>query len=104
MLFLWFSRRCGLVRPTYHDKLSCQHRDFSFTSTVSLSLCADSRGRRVDAKGNKPSTHTGTVRPASADTLDFDDDDDEDTEDVFERVRRKYNLQIDSDDDDISRL
>ena len=69
-----------------------------------LSLSADSRGRRADAKGSKPSTHTGTVRPASADTLDFDDDDDEDTEDVFERVRRKYNLQIDSDDDDISRL
>ncbi|XP_076463957.1 uncharacterized protein LOC143296081 [Babylonia areolata] len=42
------------------------------------------------------------VRPASADTLDFNEDEDDDEEDVFERVRRKYNLQIDSDEDSIA--
>ncbi|XP_070210367.1 uncharacterized protein [Littorina saxatilis] len=59
--------------------------------------------RRENAKGGKQAESSRMIRTASVDTLDFDDDDDEEQEDVFERVRRKYNLQIDSDDDDISR-
>ncbi|XP_025096060.1 Duffy receptor-like [Pomacea canaliculata] len=61
------------------------------------------------ASGSDPLATTTDIglghqqRPASADTLDFDDEDDndEDDEDLFELVRRKYNLQIDSDEDDV---
>nr|KAG5698766.1 hypothetical protein BaRGS_032185 [Batillaria attramentaria] len=54
----------------------------------------DSPGRSQAKSGPK-----GANRPPSADTLDFDDEDDDEDDDVFERLRKKYNLQIDSDDD-----
>ena len=35
------------------------------------------------------------------DSLDLDDDDDDDNDDdIFEKARRKYNINLDSDDDD----
>ena len=83
--------------------LSGPNHLFSLNFFFFVFFSSGSRGRRSDAKGSNQSPRTENIRAASVDTLDFDDDDDDDDEDVFERVRRKYNLQIDSDDDDISR-
>ncbi|KAL8566039.1 hypothetical protein ACOMHN_062768 [Nucella lapillus] len=78
-------------------------KDVVKEAKAQLAIRSPEKGRRSSRKAHS-SDHQAAdaIRPASADTLDFEDDDDDDEEeDVFERVRRKYNLQIDSDDDSV---